>query len=137
MDSNSPNPVVTRGLLLASASIGNRSLTDLPYGAVEIYLTGYTHPSLYIFQLKFADDEATYQVNSDDLFQIGFVIKFEDSGLVLVSNRYTKQKFYCVFDPHFKREFIKDNTEQNNESEPVQSTKFSPTEDSAFSVITG
>jgi len=99
---------------------------------------GYTHLSLYIFQLKFADDEETYQVNSDDLFNIGFTIKFENSGLVLVANRYTKQQFYCVFDPHFKRQHVEDNSPQQNDYfESDNEPKSNTVQNSTFSIITG
>ena len=88
--------------------------------------------------MRFADDEETYQVNSDDLFNIGFTIKFENSGLVLVANRYTKQQFYCVFDPHFKRQHVEDKSPQQNDYfESDNEPKSNPVQNSAFSIITG
>ena len=75
---------------------------------------------------------------TNELFQIGFTIKFEDSGLVLVSNRYTKQQFYCVFDPHAKREYIEDNSPQQNDYfEPDNAQDSHQVNNAAFSAITG
>lgn len=108
------NPNVSaRVSLLSSASNGNSNLgIELPYSAEKIFLTGYAHPSIYIFSLTFKEEgqpEETFQINSDDLRVLGWFAKLEDDGLVRLRNRLTDQLLYVVFDPRSKRdEYVPD-----------------------------
>jgi len=121
-----------RFALLANASTGNEFVSDLmlPFNAKSIYLTGYAHPSLYIFELTFPPEdgrETTIQLNSDDLKSIGWFVRFVDDGLVALKNNLTDTTIFCVFNQRAKREFIEDNEPDdfnNSHDEVSEQTDF-------------
>lgn len=124
--------ILMRVALLANASTGNQFINDLilPYNAKSIYLTGYAHPAIYIFELTFEPEdglETTIQLNSDDLKSIGWFVRFVDDGLVAIKNNLTDITIFCVFNQRAKREVIEDNEPNifnNSQDEVSEQTDF-------------
>ena len=138
-DTDKNTGIANRIILLASASVGNSSL-NLPYEASTMFLTGYAHPSLYIFKFTVKndnDEDEIFQLNSDDLKLLGWTVRFEDDGLVLLKNRLTDEMMYCMFDPRAKREIINnddDLTDYNNDY--IESDSVSSNSD-LFTAVSG
>ncbi|RJG36617.1 zonular occludens toxin domain-containing protein [Motilimonas pumila] len=89
---------------IALAATGNAGRIDVnPYAAHKIWLSGYAHPNNYIFTLDFGNNTVT-QVNNDDLAILGYVVKFQQHGLVMLKNNYTDQVLFATFDPMAKSE---------------------------------
>ena len=110
--------VLARINLLAFAAVGNRSNPNviLPFSSTSIFLTGYAHPSIYIFELSFPPVEgleSVIQLNSDDLAAIGWNTTFIDDGLVELRNNLSNQFIYCTFN-HRSIPAINSEKEDNN-----------------------